>query len=119
VPDAPTSALSPGFYWVRIDGLPPEVARRDAEAGEWLLIDSESAIPDGHPAKVVVLSGPLRRPDMPGAPVEAIRDRHPGRRPRRPGCCTASSQPRDGGQGAVLRHPELGQQPRVGPRRHP
>jgi hypothetical protein len=29
--------LPPGFYWVRVDGLPPEVARRDAErASGWV-----------------------------------------------------------------------------------
>jgi hypothetical protein len=54
--------LPPGFYWVRVDGLPPEVARRDAEAGEWVLIGSESGIADGHPAEVVVLTGPLVPP---------------------------------------------------------
>jgi hypothetical protein len=32
--DAETAeALAPGFYWISIDGQPPEVARRDAEAG--------------------------------------------------------------------------------------
>ena len=55
--------LPPGFYWVRVDGLPPEVARRDAEADEWLLIGADSGIPDdGHPAQVQVLGGPLVPP---------------------------------------------------------
>jgi hypothetical protein len=54
-----TDGLAPGFYWVRVDGLPPEIARRDAEAGEWVLTGSESGLPDGHPAEVVVLSGSL------------------------------------------------------------
>ena len=67
VPDAPTADLAPGFYWISLDGLPPEVARRDAEAGEWLLIGSDSGIVDGHPAELVVLSGPLV-PDMPRGP---------------------------------------------------
>jgi hypothetical protein len=52
VPDAPTD-LAAGYYWISLDGLPPEVARRDAEIG------TDSGIPDGHPAEVVVLSGPL------------------------------------------------------------
>jgi hypothetical protein len=35
----PTDDLLPGcWYWIRMDGLPPEIARRDAEAKEWLLI---------------------------------------------------------------------------------
>jgi hypothetical protein len=58
----PDEHLPPGFYWVRVDGLPPEVARRDAEAGEWLLIGADSGIADGHPAQVVVLGGPLVPP---------------------------------------------------------
>jgi hypothetical protein len=60
--------LAPGFYWIRLDGLPPEIARRDAEAREWLLIGSDSGIPDGHPAEIVVLSGPLDVPDVSDAP---------------------------------------------------
>ena len=48
-----------------MDGLPPEVARRDAEAGEWVLTGSESGIADGHPAEVVVVSGPLVPIDKP------------------------------------------------------
>jgi hypothetical protein len=58
VPDAPTD-LAAGYYWVRFDGLPPEVARRDAESGGWVLIGTDSGIPDGHPTEVVVLSGLL------------------------------------------------------------
>jgi hypothetical protein len=65
VPDKTTDDLAPGFYWVRVDGLPPEVARRDAEAGEWVLTGSESGIADGHPAEVVVVSGPLVPIDKP------------------------------------------------------
>ena len=30
MPDAPTADLASGFYWISLDGLPPEVARRDA-----------------------------------------------------------------------------------------
>ncbi len=59
---APTDGLPPGFYWIRVDGLPPEVACRDAEASMWLLVGSEIGIPDDHPADVVVLSGPLAAP---------------------------------------------------------
>jgi hypothetical protein len=55
-------ALAPGFYWISLDGLPSEVARRDAEAGEWLLIGADGGIPDGHPAQVQVLGGPLVPP---------------------------------------------------------
>ena len=58
-----TADPPPGFYWVRVDGLPPEIARRDAEAREWVLTGAESGIPDEHPAEVVVLSGPLPMPD--------------------------------------------------------
>jgi hypothetical protein len=54
--------LAPGFYWISVDGLPPEVARRDAEAGEWVLTGVESSIADGHAAEVVVLRGPLAVP---------------------------------------------------------
>jgi hypothetical protein len=54
-----TDGLAPGFYWVAVDGLPPEIARRDAEAGEWVLTGAESGIADDHPAEVLVLSGPL------------------------------------------------------------
>jgi hypothetical protein len=53
VPDAPTDDLAPGYYWIRIDGLLPEVARRDAESGGWVLIGTDSGIPDGHPTEVV------------------------------------------------------------------
>ena len=64
MPDAPqpTDGLPPGFYWVQLDGLPPEVARRDADAGEWLLAGVESGIGGDHPALVVVLGGPLAAP---------------------------------------------------------
>jgi hypothetical protein len=54
-----TDDLPPGFYWIRMDGLPPEIARRDAEAREWLLVGVEAGIPDDHPADIVVISGPL------------------------------------------------------------
>ena len=57
-----TDDLPPGFYWVCVDGLPPEVARRDAEAGEWVLVGAEGGIADGHAAGIVVLGGPLRAP---------------------------------------------------------
>ena len=57
-----TDDRPPGFYWVRIDGLPPEVARRDAEAGEWVLIGADSGIGDDDPAQVEVLSAPLAAP---------------------------------------------------------
>ena len=60
--------LAPGYYWISLDGLPPEVARRDAEAGGWLLIGSDSGILDGHPAKVGVVSGPLAPPGVPATP---------------------------------------------------
>ena len=63
MPDTPTADLASGFYWISLDGLPPEVARRDAESGGWVLIGTDSGIPDGHPAEVVVLSGPLAVPD--------------------------------------------------------
>jgi len=53
LPDAPTDDLAPGYYWIRIDGLLPEVARRDAESGGWVLIGRDSGIPDGHPTEVV------------------------------------------------------------------
>ena len=61
-----TDDLPPGFYWVRIDGLPPEVARRDAEAGEWVLVGAEDGIGDGDPARVEVLDGPLAAPTRAG-----------------------------------------------------
>jgi hypothetical protein len=61
-----TADLPPGLYWVSVDGLPPEIARRDAEAGEWLLIGAEIGIADDHPAEVVVLSGPLVPPPRAG-----------------------------------------------------
>lgn len=54
-----TDTLTSGFYWIRVDGLPPEVARRDAEAGEWVLAGVESGIPDSHSAEIVVIGGPL------------------------------------------------------------
>jgi hypothetical protein len=47
---------------VSVDALPPEVARRDAEAGEWVLIGQESGIADDHPERVEVLGGPLVPP---------------------------------------------------------
>jgi hypothetical protein len=62
MPDTPTADLASGFYWISLDGLPPEVARRDAEAGEWVLMGADSGIADGHPAEVVVLGGPLAPP---------------------------------------------------------
>jgi hypothetical protein len=57
------ATLDPGFYWVSVDALPPEVARRDAEAGEWVLIGQESGsgIADGG-ERVAMLSGPLAPP---------------------------------------------------------
>jgi hypothetical protein len=54
------ATFDPGFYWVSVDALPPEVARRDAEAGEWVLIGQGSGIADGE--RVEVLSGPLAPP---------------------------------------------------------
>jgi hypothetical protein len=42
-----------------MDGLPLEVARRDAEAKEWLLVGVETGIGDDCPADIVVISGPL------------------------------------------------------------
>ena len=59
--------LPPGFYWVRVDGLPPEIARRDAEAGEWVLVGTDGGIAADHPAEVVVLGGPLPVPDVSGS----------------------------------------------------
>jgi hypothetical protein len=61
-----TADLALGFYWISLDGSPPEIARRDAEAGEWLLIGTEDGIPANHPAEVVVLSGPLVPPPRAG-----------------------------------------------------
>ena len=60
--------LASGYYWISLDGLPPEVARRDAESGGWVLIGTDSGIPDGHPTKVVVLSGLLVPPGVPATP---------------------------------------------------
>ena len=65
MPDAPTDDLASGYYWISLDGLPPEVARRDAKSGGWVLIGSDSGIADGHPAEVVVLSGLLVPPQAP------------------------------------------------------
>jgi hypothetical protein len=59
---AAAADLAPGWYWVTVDGLPAEVARRDAEAGEWVLTGAESGIADDHPAEIVVLAGPLPTP---------------------------------------------------------
>jgi hypothetical protein len=61
-----TADLLPGFYWVRIDNLEPEIARRDAEAGMWLVVGVETGVTDDHPAEVVVLSGPLVPPPRAG-----------------------------------------------------
>lgn len=52
----------PGFYWIKVDGLAPEVAFWDSQVKGWVLTGSEDAIDDEHPAKVVVLAGPLRPP---------------------------------------------------------
>jgi hypothetical protein len=54
--------LAPGWYWIRMDGLPPEIARRDAEAREWVLTGVESGIADDCPADILVLDGPLAVP---------------------------------------------------------
>jgi hypothetical protein len=54
--------LAPGWYWISLDDHPPEVALRDAEAREWLLIGSETGISVDHPADVAVLSGPISPP---------------------------------------------------------
>jgi hypothetical protein len=61
-----TADLLPGFYWVRIDNLEPEIARRDAEAGEWILLGAETGITDDHPADILVLGGPVAPPPRAG-----------------------------------------------------
>jgi hypothetical protein len=58
-----TDDLAPGWYWIRLDAMPPEIARRDAEAREWLLVGVEAGIPDDHPADIKVIAGPLSPPE--------------------------------------------------------
>jgi hypothetical protein len=90
VPDKTTDDLAPGFYWVRVDGLPPEVARRDAEAGEWVLIGQESGLADGGRGseRVVGAAFGVRRPGAAraAASVTAAPSAHPPspRAPERP-----------------------------------